>query len=261
MSVVQKLPNDTSIASLKDKVSAEEWQMRVDLAAFYRLIAAHGWDDMIYTHISARVPGEDKHFLMNPFGLLFSEITASSLIKVDMEGELVMESPYLANPAGFTIHSAVHGAREDAHCVAHLHTDDGVAVAAQKEGLLPLSQHAMIVRRRTAAHAYEGVALNLDERERLVKDLGDKHLMLLANHGTLALGKDCATAYQGIYYLERACSMQVRAQAGGELVIPSEEVQALVHKQGAAIFDGSAGALAWPALLRKLDKMDASYRD
>ena len=261
MSVVRKLPRDKSIASLKEKVSAEEWQMRVDLAAFYRLVAAHGWDDMIYTHISARVPGPEKHFLMNPFGLLFEEITASSLIKVDMDGELVMESPYLANPAGFTIHSAVHAAREDAHCVAHLHTDDGVAVAAQKEGLLPLSQHAMIVRRRTASHAYEGVALNLDERERLVKDLGDSHLMLLKNHGTLSLGKDCATAYQGIYYLERACSMQVRAQAGGELVIPSEEVQALTHKQGAAIFDGSAGALAWPALLRKLDRLDASYRD
>jgi len=260
MSVVRKL-SDAPITSLKDKVSPEEWQTRVDLAAFYRLVAWHGWDDMIYTHISARVPGPETHFVMNPFGLLFEEITASSLIKVDMQGELVMDSPYLANPAGFTIHSAVHGAREDAHCVAHLHTDDGVAVAAQKEGLLPLSQHAMIVRRRTATHAYEGIALNLDERERLVKDLGDNHLMLLKNHGTLALGKDCATAYQGIYYLERACSMQVRAQAGGgELVIPSEEVQALTHKQGAAIFDGSAGALAWPALLRKLDKLDASYR-
>ncbi|MGH7009995.1 MAG: class II aldolase/adducin family protein, partial [Caulobacteraceae bacterium] len=155
--------------SMKGKVSAEEWQARVDLAALYRLVALFGWDDMIYTHISARVPGPEHHFLINPYGLFFEEITASSLVKVDLDGKVLQETPYFINPAGFTIHSAVHAAREDAQFVMHLHTDQGIAVAAQKEGLLPLSQHAMIIGPRLAYHDYEGIALNHDERERLVE--------------------------------------------------------------------------------------------
>ena len=176
--------------SLQGKVSPEEWQTRVELAALYRLVALYGWDDMIYTHISARVPGPDHHFLINPYGLFFDEITASSLVKIDLEGAILQETAYFVNPAGFTIHSAIHAAREDARFVMHLHSDAGVAVSAQKEGLLPLSQHALIVLPRLAYHTYEGIALNHEERERLVADIGDKNLMLLRNHGTLSAAAD-----------------------------------------------------------------------
>src|SRR5206468_3504413 len=203
------------VISLKGKVSAEEWQARVDLAALYRLVALQGWDDLIYTHISARIPGPEHHFLINPYGLLYEEITASSLVKIDLEGNILQETPYFINPAGFTIHSAIHAARDDAHFVMHLHSDQGVAVAAQAEGLLPLSQHALIVLPRLAYHDYEGIALNLDERERLVADIGDKTLMLLRNHGTLAVGDTAANCWVGMYYLERACKQQVMALAGG----------------------------------------------
>ena len=176
----------------------------------------YGWDDMIFTHISARVPGPEHHFLINPYGLLFEEITASSLVKIDIDGNKVVDSPYPVNPAGFTIHSALHMNRDDAHCVIHLHTDDGVAVSAQEDGLLPLDQHAMMVTGDIAYHDYEGIALDLDERERLVADLGaNKHVMILRNHGTLTLGKSCADAFMRMYYLERACTMQVRALSGG----------------------------------------------
>src|SRR3954469_85667 len=178
-----------SVASLKGKVSAEEWQARVDLAALYRLVALHGWDDLIYTHISARIPRAEHHFLINPYGMLFEEIPASSLVKIDLEGNILQETPSFINPAGFTIHSAIHAAREDAHFVMHLHSDDGVAVAAQAQGLMPITQHSLIVLPRLAYHDYEGIALNLDERERLVASLGDKTLMLLRNHGTLATGE------------------------------------------------------------------------
>ena len=261
------IDNVTALASIKDikslkcEVSDEEWELRVNLAALYRLVAMNGWDDMIYTHISARVPGPEHHFLINPFGMLFDEITASSLVKVDMEGNAVNESPFIVNPAGFTIHSALHMAREDAKCVIHLHTNDGVAVSAQKEGLLPISQHAMICWNRFAYHDYEGVALNLDERERIVADLGDKQLMILRNHGTLAIGRDCQTAYQAIFYLERACSFQIRAMSGGTLNIPPQGTPDLSSSQSESIFNGLAGALAWPGLLRKLDKIDPSFRD
>ncbi|HEX2815761.1 MAG TPA: class II aldolase/adducin family protein, partial [Phenylobacterium sp.] len=162
------------VAALKGKVSAEEWQARVDLAALYRLVALYGWDDLIYTHISARIPGPEHHFLINPYGMLFEEMTASSLVKIDLEGNILQETPYFINPAGFTIHSAIHAAREDAHYVMHLHTDQGVAVAAQKEGLLPLSQHALVILPSLAYHDYEGIALNHEEKDRLVHDLGDK---------------------------------------------------------------------------------------
>ena len=246
------------VVSLQGKVSAEEWQVRVNLAALYRLVALHGWDDLIYTHISARIPGTDHHFLINPYGLTFDEITASSLVKIDLDGNVLQETPYFINPAGFTIHSAVHAAREDAHYVMHLHSDAGVAVAAQKEGLLPLSQHALIVLPRLAYHDYEGIALNHDERERLVADLGEKNLMLLKNHGTLSVGDTAANCWVGMYYLERSCTMQVQAMSAGRdnLLIAPEASQAEVRAQ---TVKGLGGALAWPACLRKLDRHLPGY--
>ncbi len=228
------------IASLEGKVSAEEWQLRVDLAATYRLVALERWDDMIFTHISARIPGPEHHFLINPYGMLFEEITASSLVKIDVDGNKVGDSAYNVNPAGFTIHSALHMNRDDAHCIIHLHTTDGVAVSAQADGLLPLDQHAMLIRGDIAYHDFEGVALDLDERERLVADIGsDKHLMLLRNHGTLSIGKSCADAFLRIYYMERACSMQVRALSGGvKLNWPNQGVPEKTAGQGQMAFDG-----------------------
>jgi ribulose-5-phosphate 4-epimerase/fuculose-1-phosphate aldolase len=250
------MPDDLGGQSLKARVSGEEWQARVDLAAVYRLVALHGWDDMIFTHISMRVPGPDHHFLINPYGMLFEEITASSLVKVDLEGEIVSPTSYFINPAGFTIHSAVHAAREDAKCVIHLHTEAGVAVSAQKGGLMPLTQHALIVLPSIAYHDYEGIALNLDERERLVKDLGDKRLMILRNHGTLAVGDTAASAFMGMFYLERACAMQVKAlTAGGRDGVFDAPESAKRDVMGQVRNGpGGAGALAWPALLRKLDR-------
>src|SRR3990167_2740248 len=220
----------TGVISLKGRVSDEEWQARVDLAALYRLVALHGWDDMIYTHISARIPGPEHHFLINPYGMFFDEITASSLIKVDLEGNALQETPYFINPAGFTIHSAVHAAREDALFVMHLHSDQGVAVAAQKDGLLPISQNALAVLPELAYHDYEGIALNLDERERLVADLGDKSLMLLRNHGTLAAGPTAASCWTSMFFLERACRQQVMALSAGRdgVLIAPEAAQTVV---------------------------------
>jgi len=244
--------------SLQGKVSEEEWNARVDLAALYRLVALYGWDDMIYTHISARVPGPDHHFLINPYGLFFDEITASSLIKVDLQGAVLQETDYFINPAGFTIHSAVHAAREDAHYVMHLHSDQGVAVSAQEEGLLPLSQHALVILPRLAYHDYEGIALNHDERERLVADLGDKSVMLLRNHGTLAVGKTAADCWVGMFYLERACKQQVMALSCGrdKVLIAPEASQAEVREQ---VSRGMGGALAWPGCLRRLDRRSPGY--
>ena len=175
---------------MKGKVSEEEWKIRVDLAAAYRLVAHYGWDDLIFTHLSARVPGPEHHFLLNPYNLMFEEVTASSLVKVDMNGHPVEPTPFITNPAGFTIHSALHMAREDAHAVMHLHTPHGQAVSAHAEGLLPLTQTAMLIRDEIAYHDYEGVAVDLDERERIVADLGDKSAMILRNHGTLARRRD-----------------------------------------------------------------------
>lgn len=247
-----------NIPSLEGRVSADEWQLRLDLAACYRLVALYGWDDLIYTHISARVPNTDHNFLINPYGLGFDEITASSLVRIDLDGNILQDTPYFINPAGFTIHSAVHAAREDAHYVMHLHSDDGVAVAAQKEGLLPLSQHALIVLPRLAYHDYEGIALNHDERERLVADMGDKSLMLLRNHGTLSAGDTAANCWLGMYYLERACTMQVRAMTAGRsnVLIAPDASQAEVRSQTQ---NGLGGPLAWPACLRKLDRALPGY--
>lgn len=245
-------------ASLKGKVSPEEWQARVDLAALYRLVALHGWDDLIYTHISARIPGPEHHFLINPYGWLFDEITASSLVKIDLDGNVLQETADFINPAGFTIHSAIHAAREDARFVMHLHSDQGVAVAAQKDGLLPLSQHALIVRPRLAYHDYEGIALNLDERERLVADLGDKTLMLLRNHGTLSVGATAADCWVGMFFLERACLQQVMALAAGRenVLIAPQTAQDEVRMQTSG---GVGGGLAWPGCLRRLDRELPGY--
>lgn len=242
-------------------MNLEEWKTRVDLAALYRLVALEGWDDLIFTHISCRVPGPDHHFLLNPFGMTFGEVTASSLVKIDLDGRPVEDPAALVNPAGFVIHGAIHMARRDACCVVHLHTVDGAALSARSEGLLPLTQHAMIIGQELAYHDYEGVVLDMDERERLVSHLGTKHLMILRNHGTLAVGRNCGAAWLLIYYLERACSMQLRAIAGGgNVVLPNQSVPAKVRGQSDAWFDGTGGAYAWPAFLRKLDRIDSGYR-
>lgn len=251
---------DDAGTSLKGRVSAEEWQARVDCAALYRLVALEGWDDMIFTHISMRVPGPDHHFLINPYGLMFEEITASSLVKVDLDGQIVSPTTYFINPAGFTIHSAIHAAREDAKCVIHLHTNAGVAVAAQKEGLLPLTQHALLAMPNVAYHGYEGVALNLDERERLVADLGPtKRMMILRNHGTLALGGNAAEAFVGIHFLERACQQQVMALSAGRdgVLIAPDAAQEETKNQGMML--PMVAGLAWPGLLRKLDRHLPGY--
>ncbi len=258
MSVAYEL----DIPSVKERVSPDEWEQRVNLAALYRLAAANGWDDMIFTHISARVPGPEHHFLINPYGMFFEEITASSLVKIDIDGNIIDDTEFSINPAGFTIHSAIHDAREDAKCVIHLHTNDGCAVAAQQEGLMPLTQHAMLIREDVAYHDFEGVALDLDERERLVADMGEKGSLLLRNHGTLTVGETCADAWLRMYYLERACTMQVKALAGNATInFPNEGVPEKTAGQGVAAFQGFLGDLAWPGLLRWLDRRDVSYRN
>jgi ribulose-5-phosphate 4-epimerase/fuculose-1-phosphate aldolase len=244
------------------QVSDAEWQARVDLAAAYRLVALYGWDDLIFTHISARVPDSEHHFLLNPYGMMFEEVTASSLVKVDLAGNKVTESPYFVNPAGFTIHSAVHAARADALCVMHLHTAYGIAVSAQKDGLLPISQQAMLALSSLAYHDYEGLALNEAEKPRLVADLGDKNQMILRNHGLLTVGRTAAEAFLAMFLLESACKIQILAQAGAtELVKVSQPILSLVESQAKAVTVGQGAALAWPGLLRKLDRIDPSYRD
>ncbi|MFZ1989907.1 MAG: class II aldolase/adducin family protein [Alphaproteobacteria bacterium] len=255
---VASVPDERSVRA---NVSDEEWKLRVDLAALYRLVALQGWDDMVFTHLSLRVPGPEHHFLINPFGQLFEEVTASSLVKIDQNGEKVLDTPYSINPAGFVIHSAVHMAREDAHCVMHLHTDDGVGVAAQEQGLLPISQHAMVIG-KVAYHDYEGIALDLDERARLIEDLGrDKTVMILRNHGTLAIGRNCAAAWVRMWHLERACTMQTRALSGGtKLSMPNQGVPEKAAGLANPGFDERAPQAIWPAMLRKLDRIDQSYR-
>lgn len=251
----------TSNASVRSLVSEAEWDLRVDLAACYRLVAHFGWDDLIFTHISARVPGPEHHFLINPYGMLFDEITASSLVKVGLDGQKVMESPYEVNPAGFTIHSAVHAAREDARCVLHTHSLNGVAVSAQKGGVLPISQQSIFVLSSLGYHAYEGVALRDDEKPRLVADLGDKSFLMLRNHGLLTVGETVADAFVFMYVFEAACMIQVRAQAGGGELIPIDpRIIAGAQAQAKQVTRGAGGSLAWPGLLRRLDRIDPSYR-
>jgi ribulose-5-phosphate 4-epimerase/fuculose-1-phosphate aldolase len=250
-------------ANVREQVSSEEWQARVDLAAAYRLVALYGWDDLIFTHLSARVPGPEHHFLLNPYGMMFEEVTASSLVKVDLAGNKVMESDYFINPAGFTIHSAVHAAREDALCVMHLHTTQGIAVSAQKEGLLPISQQSLFALASISYHDYEGLALDDDEKPRLVADLGTTKFMILRNHGLLTVGETAADAFLGMFTLQRACEIQVLAQAGGndELLPVAAPMVSKVTGQFQAVTVGQLGQLAWPGLLRKLDRTDPSYRD
>jgi ribulose-5-phosphate 4-epimerase/fuculose-1-phosphate aldolase len=249
-------------SSIREQVTEAEWKARVDLAAAYRLVALYGWDDLIFTHISARVPGADHHFLLNPYGMMFDEVTASSLVKIDLQGNKVMESPHFINPAGFTIHSAVHEAREDALCVMHLHTRNGIAVSAQKHGLLPLSQQAMFVLSSLAYHDYEGLALDAGEKPRLVADFGDKKFLILRNHGLLTVGRTVAEAFLSMFLLERACEIQILAQSGrGDLSPIPNEIVGRVASQMNAVTVGMGAALTWPGLLRKLDRVDQSYRE
>ena len=247
--------------SVKDQVSAEEWQVRVDLAACYRLIAMFGWDDLVFTHISARVPGPDEHFLINAYGLLFEEMTASSLIKVDLQGEILIDTPHFINPAGFTIHSAVHEARSDVGCVLHTHTKAGVAVSVQTQGLLPLSQTSLFPLASLAYHDYEGVALNEEEKPRLVTDLGSGTFMILRNHGLLTVGETISDAFLAMYILETACQTQIMAQSPGvELTHINDRILAGIAAQQEEVTKGLGGQLIWPGLLRKLDRCDSSYR-
>ena len=254
---------NTSSESLKNKVSREEWQTRVDLAACYRLVAQYGWDDLVFTHITAKIPGADNQFLINPYGLMFAEITASSLVKIDLGGnKLDVDNPYPVNPAGFTIHSAIHAARHDAKCVLHVHTPNGIAVSAQKGGVLPISQQSIFVLASLAYHGYEGVALNDDEKPRLVRDLGDKTFFMLRNHGLLTVGETIADAFQAMYIFEATCMIQVRAQAGGgELISIPKTILDGAKQQLKIVTKGLGGNLAWPGLLRKLDRIDTSFRD
>jgi ribulose-5-phosphate 4-epimerase/fuculose-1-phosphate aldolase len=250
-----------AVLDIPNGIPAAEWKLRVDLAAAYRLIANHGWDDLISNHISARLPGPEHHFLINPYGLLFSEVTASCLLKVDIDGHVLSKSEYGFNKAGFVIHSAIHAARTDAGCVFHLHTNAGIAVSAQKGGLLPLSGHALILLGRIGYHAYEGITFRDDEKPRLIQDLGDKSLMFLRNHGTLSLGRTIAEAYQLIYWLEKACQIQIAIQSSGvEPLLPNDSVIQEVPRQLAPI-ELSRLELLWAALLRDLDRRDPGYRN
>lgn len=259
MATAIKTPTD-----VKNQVSEEEWAIRVDLAAAYRLVALYGWDDLIFTHLSARVPGPEHHFLINPYNFMFEEITASSLVKIDVQGNPVIPTPYLTNPAGFTIHSAVHMNRDDAYAVMHLHTPHGQAVSAMEFGLLPHTQTAMVAIHDVAYHDYEGIATDLDERERLVKDLGTKNAMILRNHGTLTVGETVADCFLRLFFLERACEAQVHMLSAGRdnLNTPPqgtpEKVKRQTNPQGMAMV---SRGLVWPALLRKLDRVDPSFRN
>lgn len=246
--------------SVKQQVSSEEWQTRVDLAACYRMVAHYGWDDLVFTHISARVPGPEHHFLINPYGLLFEEVTASSLIKVDLQGNKVMPCDFEINPAGFVIHSAVHEAREDAKCVLHLHTTAGIAVSILQDGLLPLSQQSLFVLSSVSYHEYEGVALNLDEKTRLVADLGTTNFMILRNHGLLTCADSIADAFLFMFLLQRSCEIQLQAQASGQpLTVIPEQILAGIQAQAKQVTRSAGGSLAWPGILRKLDRINPGY--
>ena len=245
---------------LRAQVSAEEWQLRVDLAACYRLIALYGWDDMVFTHVSVRIPGPEHHFLINPYGLMFEEITASSLVKVDMECRPLLPTPYPVNPAGFVIHSTIHAAREDVVCVLHTHTTAGVGVSAQKGGLLPISQQASVVLNSLGYHDYEGIAVHDDERPRLARDLASNTCMILRNHGLLTVGSTVADAFLNMYTLENACRAQIAAQAGGtELTMVEPKVITANVAAVTVATKGAGGGIAWPALLRKLQRVNPGY--
>jgi ribulose-5-phosphate 4-epimerase/fuculose-1-phosphate aldolase len=257
-------------ASTRATCSPEEWKLREELAACYRLIAHFRMSDLIFTHISLRLPGPDHHFLINPYGLMFDEISASNLVKIDLSGYPVEPTPYKVNPAGFVIHSAIHAAREDAQCVLHTHTRAGCAVAAQACGLLPLNQMSMEFHGRIGYHDYEGIALSFDEQQRLVHDLGEHSVLMLRNHGLLTVGQSVQQAFLRMYYLEKACDIQLAAQAGGALVIPPEEVCQRTERQfnepqrplvEGELSDPDGNDLAWQALLRLLERIAPGYRE
>ena len=247
--------------SVQSQVSAEEWKLRVDLAACYRLVAHYGWSDLVFTHISARIPGPEHHFLINPYGLMFDEITASSLVKVDQQCNKLIDSPYPVNPAGFVIHSAVHEARENAGCVLHTHTRAGVAVSAQKAGILPLSQQSTFVLASLAYHDYEGVAFREEEKPRLQADLGQANFLVLRNHGLLTVGKTIADAFLSMYTFEATCQIQIGAQAGGELTHVHPQIVQGVSEAMRVQTGGLGGSFVWPALIRKLNRIDPSYQE
>lgn len=245
--------------SVRDQVSEEEWKVRVDLAAAYRLVAYYGWDDLIFTHLTMRVPGPEHHFLINPYGMMFEEVTASSLVKIDLDGKKVMPNDYDVNPAGFTIHSAIHAARDDAHAVLHVHTAEGVAVSAQKRGLLPISQNAMTQWGDIAYHDYEGLALDAGEKERLVADLGSCNLFILRNHGLLTTGRSVGAAFTRLFFLQRACEIQIMAQAGGADLIEQPEAMGQRVYQQANHGMGNGLGLGWAALMRKARRIDPGF--
>ncbi|ARV19441.1 Decarboxylase NovR [Curvibacter sp. AEP1-3] len=248
--------------SVQSQVSEQEWQLRQDLAACYRLVALYGWSDLVFTHISARIPGPEHHFLINPYGLMFDEITASSLVKVDQHCNKLIDSPYPVNPAGFVIHSAVHEAREDAGCVLHTHTRAGVAVSAQKDGVLPLSQQSTFVLASLAYHDYEGVAFRPEEKPRLQADLGHANFLVLRNHGLLVVGKTIADAFLSMYTFEATCQIQIGAQSGGSaLTHVNPQIVSGVAEAMRVQTGGMGGAFVWPALIRKLQRIDPSYQD
>jgi ribulose-5-phosphate 4-epimerase/fuculose-1-phosphate aldolase len=248
------------IASLKEVVSAEEWQLRVDLAACYRLVALYGWSDLVFTHISARIPGPEHQFLINPYGLMFDEITASSLVKVDQQCNKLIESPFPVNPAGFVIHSAIHDARLDVGCVLHTHSRAGVAVRAQKCGVLPISQQSTFVLASLGYHAYEGIAVREDEKARLQSDLGNNKFLMLRNHGLLTAGASVADAFLAMYTFENTCRIQIDAQAGGELVFFDPQIMEGLAQARQTATLGQGPNIAWPALIRKLDRIDPGYQ-
>ena len=254
-------PLPTTVPDIRSQVSEEEWQLRLDLAACYRLVALYGWSDLVFTHISARIPGPEHHFLINPYGMLFDEITASSLVKVDMDCNKLIDSPYPVNPAGFVIHSCIHAGREDAQCVLHTHSRAGVAVSAQKCGVLPISQQSTFVLSSLAYHDYEGVAVRDDERPRLQQDLGDANFLMLRNHGLLTVGRTVADAFLNMYTFENTCRIQIDAQAGGELVMVNPRILDGLTQVMKTVTTGQGANIAWPALLRRLARESPGYQD
>ena len=247
--------------SVKDIVSPEEWAIRVDLAACYRMVAHYGWDDLIFTHISARVPGPEADFLINPYGMLFEEVTASSLVKVDLDGNKVLDSDFDINPAGFNIHSAVHAAREDAHCVLHLHTNEGVAVSILEDGLEAFSQASLFPLSGLSYHDYEGVSLDPDEKQRLVADLGDNNFFVLRNHGLLTCASTIPDAFLFMYIMQRAAETQLLAQGTGKpLIKVPDAILAGIQSMAKEVLKSSGGQMAWPGILRKLDRDYPGFR-
>ena len=245
-----------------DSPALDEATIRHDLAAAYRLVALFGWDDLVFTHLTAKVPGPEHHFLINPYGMTFEEITASSLVKIDAAGNKVEDSPWPVNPAGFLIHSTIHGAREDAGCVMHTHSLNGVAVSAQKQGLLPLSQQSLFVLSSLAYHDCEGVALEEGERARLIADVGDANFFMLRNHGLLTIGPTVADAFLEMYLFEAACTVQIRAlSGGGETIHIPQEILAGAQRMQQQVTHSQGAALVWPGLLRRLDRENPGYAD